>query len=64
MEIQFQSKEESNKQQLIQFLKLSKAERIYNFLNLALKVNQYPRKEKTEKKSANFVIEIKNQKTS
>ena len=34
MEIKFQTKEESNQQQQEAFLKLSKVERFYNFLNL------------------------------
>jgi hypothetical protein len=58
MQMQFQTKEESNKIQLESFLKLSKVERIYNFLNLMYKVNQYPTKIKVDK-SANFLIRIK-----
>jgi hypothetical protein len=58
MQMQFQTKEESNKIQLESFLKLSKVERIYNFLNLMYKVNQYPTKIKVDK-SANFLITIK-----
>ena len=58
MEIQFQTKEVSNKIQLESFLKLSKVERIYSFLNLMYKVNQYPSKVKVDK-SANFLIVIK-----
>lgn len=57
MEIRFQTKEVSNKKQLESFLKLSKIERIYSFLNLMHKVNQYPNKVK-EDKSANFLIVI------
>jgi hypothetical protein len=56
--MQFQTKEESNKIQLERFLKLSKVERIYSFLNLMHKVNQYPSKVKIDK-SANFLIVIK-----
>jgi hypothetical protein len=58
MKMQFQTKEESNKIQLESFLKLSKIDRIYSFLNLMYKVNQYPTKTK-EDKSANFLITIK-----
>lgn len=58
MEIRFQTKEVSNKKQLESFLKLSKIERFYSFLNLMHKVNQYPNKVK-EDKSANFLIVIK-----
>lgn len=58
MEIQFQTKEESNKKQLENFLKLSKIERIYSFLNLMYRVNQFSTKNKVDK-SANFLITIK-----
>ncbi|MES2543617.1 MAG: hypothetical protein V4548_01935 [Bacteroidota bacterium] len=58
MKIQFQNKVESNKQQLIQFLELSKSERIYNFLNLMQKINQYPTKVKRVANPSNFMIEI------
>jgi hypothetical protein len=58
MQIQFQTKEESNTLQLESFLKLSKVDRIYSFLNLMYKVNQFPTKIK-EDKSANFLITIK-----
>jgi hypothetical protein len=58
MEMQFQTKEESNKIQLESFLKLTKVERIYSFLNLMYKVNQYPSKVKVDK-SGNFLILIK-----
>lgn len=58
MEIQFQTKEVSNKMQRESFLKLSKVERIYNFLNLVYRVNQFPSKVKSDK-STNFLITIK-----
>jgi hypothetical protein len=58
MKMRFQTKEESNAIQLEKFLKLSKIDRIYSFLNLMYKVNQYPTKVK-EVKSANFLITIK-----
>jgi hypothetical protein len=57
MEVQYQSKEESNKKQLESFLKLTKAERFYSFLNLVYKVNQFPTKKATSK-SSNFLIVI------
>lgn len=57
MKIQFQTKEESNKKQLEDFLKLSKAERIYSFLRLIEEVKRFPTKEK-EKENSNFVIVI------
>ena len=58
MEIRFQTKEESNEIQRDSFFKLSKIERIYSFLNLMHKVNQYPTKVK-EDKSANFLLVLK-----
>ena len=58
MEIQSQTKDESNQKQLESFFKRSKVERIYSFLNLIYKVNQYPTKNKVDK-SANFLIAIK-----
>jgi hypothetical protein len=58
MKIQFQTKEESNKKQQEEFLKLSGMERIYSFLNLAYRVNQYPTKNKIDK-SKNFILTLK-----
>lgn len=58
MKIQFQTKEESNKRQREEFLKLSGMERIYSFLNLAYRVNQYPTKNKIDK-SKNFILTLK-----
>ncbi len=58
MEITFKTKDESNKLQQDDFLKLSKAERIYRFLELMLIINKYPTKNRN-KKNKNFVIEIK-----
>jgi hypothetical protein len=58
MKIQFQTKEESNKRQQEEFLKLSGMERIYSFLNLAYRVNQYPTKNKIDK-SKNFILTLK-----
>lgn len=59
MEIKFQTKEESNQQQQEDFLKLSKAERIYSFLRLMERVDQFPVKNKVEKNKDNFKIIIK-----
>lgn len=59
MEILFQTKDESNKKQLIDFLNLSKIERIYSFLDLILKMKQFPVKNNIENKNANFIIELK-----
>lgn len=58
MQISFQTKEESNKKQLDDFLKLSKSERIYSFISFMMKSKQLPKKEKAQK-STNFLIEIK-----
>lgn len=57
MKIQFQTKEESNKQQLDFFLKLSKQERIYSFLKLIVDMKKFPQKVKTEK-HGNFIITL------
>lgn len=57
MKIQFQTKEESNKKQLEDFLKLSKQERIYSFLKLMQEMNKFPSKAVPEK-SSNFQIII------
>jgi hypothetical protein len=59
MEILFQTKEESNKQQQEDFLKLSKVERIYSFLRLMERVSQFPVKNKVNKNKDNFLIVIK-----
>lgn len=59
MEIRFQTKEESNRQQQEDFLKLSKIERIYSFLRLMERVNQFPVKNKANKNKDNFLIVIK-----
>ncbi len=57
MEIQFQTKEDSNKKQLDDFLKLSKQERIYSFLKLIYEMKRFPTKAASEK-SSNFLIVI------
>jgi hypothetical protein len=61
MEIHFQTKEESNKKQLEDFLKLSKVDRIYSFLGLILKMKQFTTKHEIENKNNNFVIELKSE---
>lgn len=58
MELYFQTKEESNRKQLEDFLKLSKAERFYQFLRLMEKINQFPMKYKKDTNS-NFIIQLK-----
>lgn len=42
MEVRFQTKEESNKQQQEDFLKLSKVERFYSFLRLSERISRFP----------------------
>ena len=58
MELHFQTKEESNRKQWEDFLKLSKTKRFYQFLRLMEKVNQFPMKHKNDINS-NFIIQIK-----
>ena len=58
MEIKFQTKEESNRQQEEAFLKLSKPERVWRFFELMQKSKSLlPVKEKSIK-SNNFIINI------
>ena len=59
MEIRFQTKEESNKQQQEDFLKLSKIERVYSFLRLSERISKFPVKNKVDKNKDNFLIVIK-----
>ncbi len=59
MEIKFQTKKESNKQQQEDFLKLSKVERFYSFLHLSESVSRFPVKNKIDKQKDNFLIVIK-----
>lgn len=42
MEVRFQTKEESNKQQQEDFLKFSKVERFYSFLRLSERISRFP----------------------
>lgn len=57
MKIKFQTKEESKKQQLEDFLKLSGGERVWRFFSMSAQINRFPRKNKIEK-TDNFVIHI------
>ena len=59
MEIRFQTKEESNRQQQEEFLKLSGAERVFAFFRLMEQVNRFPVKNKVDKNKDNFQIIIK-----
>ena len=62
MEINFRTKEESNKIQQEEFLKLSPAERIYAFFDLMFIMEKYPTTYK-EDKSNNFLIVIEDEPT-
>lgn len=55
MELFFQTKDESNKKQIDDFLKLSKSERFYSFLRLMEKMQEFPIKNKV-KESTNFIL--------
>lgn len=59
--MRFQSKEESNRQQQAEFLKLTPAERFQAFLELSRRVMEFPTKaEPDEQKSGkNFVLQQK-----
>ena len=57
MELKFQTKEESNRQQEEAFLKLSKSERVWLFFEMMQKSKSLPVKEKPSK-SSNFIINI------
>ena len=59
MDIRFQTKEESNRQQQEEFLKLSGAERVFAFFRLREQVNRFPVKNKVDKNKDNFQIIIK-----
>ncbi|MAN28575.1 MULTISPECIES: hypothetical protein [Mesonia] len=59
MKIEFLTKEESNRQQQEEFLKLSPAERFYAFLDLSYRLKDFPHQENKKPPSDNFVIEIK-----
>lgn len=60
MEIRFLTKEESKKEQLEAFLKLSGAERFYSFLELSRTILKKFPTQITEKETNNFVLEKKN----
>lgn len=59
MKIIFQTKEQSNDKQLERFLNLSKAERFCKFLELSLRINKFPMKNKIIKNDTNFIIYFK-----
>ena len=57
MQIQFQTKEQSNIQQVVDFLKLSKPMRFFVFIELSKKINVFPSKSRLSKKN-NFIIDF------
>lgn len=57
MKISSRTKEESNKEQQEEFLKLSPVERIYSFLNLMERLKDYPTLA-APKNQDNFIIRI------
>jgi len=60
MQIKFQTKEDSNRIQQENFLKLSGAERFQSFLNLSRRINQlFPSKEANNINPKNFIIYLK-----
>jgi len=58
MKLEFLTKEESNRQQQEEFLKLSPAERFYAFLDLSYRLKDFPQQKNKKTISDNFVIEI------
>ena len=58
IEIGFQTKEESTRQQREEFLKLSKIERFYSFLLLSERMSKFSVKNKVDKNKDNFQIVI------
>lgn len=57
MKVTFRTKEESNREREAEFLKLSGIERIYAFLNLMERMQDFPTKAEPKNKG-NFIIEI------
>jgi len=58
MTVNFRNKEQSNQVQEKEFLNLSPIERIYSYLNIMVRLKDFPTKNAPESKD-NFVIEIK-----
>lgn len=57
MQIHFRTKEESNRIQQEEFLKLDPVDRFYAFLDLMWAMKDFPSKEK-DKNKGNFVIKL------
>ncbi len=62
MKMFFRTKEESNKIQEEEFLKLTPSERVLSFISHIYFFKYFPSKIKNEDKSKNFIIEIKSKK--
>jgi len=58
MEINFTSKEESNRKQEKEFLALTPFERVLRFFQLSHQINLFPTAKPREVNSSNFIIEI------
>ena len=58
MEINFRTKEDSNKVQRERFLELTPVQRIYAFFDLMYRIKDYP-VSKNEERNDNFLIVIK-----
>lgn len=56
MQVQFRTKEEANLEQERDFLKLTPIERVYRFLDLMQRINQFPTKAKHD--GNKFIIQI------
>lgn len=59
MEIKFQTKEESNREQREAFLKLAPKDRFYAFLDLCENLKKFPVKSPKKLPTENFIIEFK-----
>ena len=59
MEIKFQTKEESNREQRESFLSLAPKDRFYAFLDLCENLKRFPVNSTNKTPSDNFIIEIK-----
>lgn len=59
MEIKFQTKEESNREQRETFLRLAPKDRFYRFLDLCENLKKFPVNSTNTAPSDNFIIEIK-----
>lgn len=58
MELKFQSKEESNREQRESFLRLAPKDRFYAFLDLCENLKKFPVKTRQELPTENFIIEF------